>query len=303
MPDSQSPAGMALSRLLGCHPDSLPTLPVTAQEVIRITSDPDGDVNQIVAAIRRDPPIAAKLLTLSNSAAFRTGQEITTLERAVAMLGFLEVRNLVLGVSLLTNLGGMGSLKRRIARARLWQHSLVAAVLAERLARDCLDMAPGYYIFGLLHDLGKVALDAFRPDDMGKILAALDAGGLTWSQAESQVVRFDHAFLGGQLMAFWELPQALVAGVSRHHDPWAETEHQEAAGLVFLADLMAHRLGHHCHQREPSPMNAGELGQAEQEFLAARGWDLEQMVERLGGDNTLAKLAREAADMGPEHTG
>jgi putative nucleotidyltransferase with HDIG domain len=291
-PDN-SPSALALSRLLGCRPDALPTLPAAAQEVARLAADPETDVGRVVELIRRDPPLAAKVLRLSNSPMFRTRAQITTLERAVLVLGLEEIRNLTLGLAVLSSFGA-GTLKRRLLRQRLWEHSLVVATLAERLAKEALGLGPGFYSFGLLHDLGKVALEAYRAQDVTKVLKSIERDRLAWVEAENQELHFDHAFLGGQLLAFWEFPAELVGAVAGHHEPWAAGDHHQAAGLVFLADAVSRRLGYQCHQAEQRAQADPAASERAAEFLAARGWELEGVMQALG-ENALAETAADAA--------
>jgi putative nucleotidyltransferase with HDIG domain len=288
-----NPAALALSRLLGCRPDDLPTLPAAAQEVARLAADPEADVARVVEVIRRDPPLAAKVLRLSNSPMFRTRAQITSLDRAVLVLGLEEIRNLTLGLAVLSSFGA-GSLKRRLLRQRLWEHSLVVATLAERLAKEALGLGPGFYSFGLLHDLGKVALEAFRSQDVGAVLKTIEGQRLVWVEAENQTLHFDHAFLGGQLLSYWEFPAELVSAVAAHHQPWTAGEHSQAAGLVFLADAVSRRLGYHCHQAEGKAESDPARGPEAARFLADRGWELEELMQTVG-ENALAETAADAA--------
>ncbi len=280
-PDSKS-AALALSRILGCQPDSLPTLPSAAQEVARLTAGSDSQVSELVQVLQRDPPLTARVLQLANSPLFRTMQPVATLDRAVMVLGFETLRNLTLGLAILSSMGSSGAIKRRILRNRLWKHSLIVGVFTEVLARDFLNMGRGYYTLGLLHDLGKVALDAFRSAEVDKVLAIIERQRLPWSLAEAEVLRFDHGFVGEQLLLFWGLPEAMAKAVAFHHEPWRTEEHQEEAGAVFLADLLAKRMGHYCY--DPEAKAEVDLAQAPEAlaFMKARGWNIDEIEETYG---------------------
>jgi HD-like signal output (HDOD) protein len=274
-PDNKS-AALALSRLLGCQPDSLPTLPSAAQEVARLTAGSESQVNELVRVLKKDPPLTAKVLQLANSPLFRTLQPVSSLDRAIMVLGFETLRNLTLGLSILSSMGSAG-MKRRILRNRLWKHSLIVGVFTEVLARDFINLGRGYYTLGLLHDLGKVAMDAFRSADVDKVLAVIDRQRLPWPLAEAEVLPFDHGFVGQQLLLFWELPEDMAKAVAFHHEPWRAGEHQELAGVVFLADILAKRLGNYCYDREAQA--EVDLSQTPEalEFMKARDWDLAEI--------------------------
>lgn len=293
--DSKS-AALALSRILGCQPDSLPTLPSAAQEVARLTAGSDSQVAELVQVLKRDPPLTARVLQLANSPLFRTLEPVTTLDRAVMVLGFETLRNLTMGIAILSSLGSPGAIKRRILRVGLWKHSLIVGVFTEVLARDFLKLGRGYYTLGLLHDLGKVALDAFRSSEMDKLLGVIERQGLPWSLAEAEVLHADHGFVGEQLLLFWDLPQEMAKAVAYHHEPWRAEEHQEEAGLVFLADILAKRLGHYCYDSEANA--EVDLAQTPEalEFMSARGWNLDE-IEKAYGEKALAETGQWAASL------
>ena len=294
-PDSKS-AALALSRILGCQPDSLPTLPSAAQEVARLSAGSDSQVAELVQVLKRDPPLTARVLQLANSPLFRTLEPVTTLDRAVMVLGFDTLRNLTMGIAILSSLGSPGAIKRRILRVGLWKHSLMVGVFTEVLARDFLKLGRGYYTLGLLHDLGKVALDAFRSSEVDKLLGVIERQGLPWSLAEAEVLHVDHGFVGEQLLLFWDLPQEMAKAVAHHHEPWRADEHQDQAGVVFLADILAKRLGYYCYEREAQA--EVDLAQAPEalEFMNARGWSLDE-IEKAYGEKALAETEQWAASL------
>jgi HD-like signal output (HDOD) protein len=292
--DSKS-AALALSRILGCQPDSLPTLPSAAQEVARLTAGSESQVNELVQVLKRDPPLTARVLQLANSPLFRTLQPVATLDRAIMVLGFETLRNLTLGLAVLSSMGSAG-IKRRILRNRLWKHSLIVGVLTEVLARDFLNMGRGHYTLGLLHDLGKVALDAFRSSDVDKVLSVIERQRLPWALAEAEVLKADHGFVGQQLLLFWDLPQDMAKAVAFHHEPWRADEHQDLAGVVFLADILAKRMGHYCYDREAQA--EVDLSQTPEalEFMKARDWNLAD-IEKEYGEKSLEETKQWASTL------
>lgn len=278
---ADKPAALALRRLLGCQPDQLPTLPVAAMEVMRLAKDPEAGLEPLVRVLRRDPPLAANLLKVANSPLYRTRHQITDLERAVLVLGFKEVGNLALGLSLLTGLGGAKALKRRLQRADIWRHSLAVATICEQLARKQGLAGEGFYTLGLLHDLGKVALDAFRPREYTQVLESLEHRRASFAALEGELLRCDHAFVGENLLAYWELPEFLVMGVGRHHLPWTAGPHEPLARLAMLADLVSYQLGLGCLRQAQGGAYADTLDETASAYVAAQGWDPAALAQEL----------------------
>ncbi len=284
--------GWLLSRILGCHPEDLPTLPTTAMELMEMTNQSDASAEDLVKIIRQDPSLAARLMRLANSPAFATGVEVTDLTRAVVVLGFSEIARLAMALTILTAAGGDRPLRRRMQRAKLWWHSQVVGIICDALARDVLDWGGGYYVFGLIHDIGKVALDSHRPEKFTEVLNTIERESVGWVEAENKVLMVDHAFVGLSLLAYWELPQQMVQAVGHHHDPWEAEEHQDIAGMLFLADHLAKTLGYFSFDAEKKIDLAAILDERTSEFLKSRGWALEALRSPEVRDNIEQRIAQ-----------
>lgn len=279
-PSSQKQSARVLTRVLGCQPDDLPSLPAAAWELNQLAENDDATVDQMERVIKKDPPLASRLLKVANSPSFRirAGGRIIDISRAVVVMGFEEVSSLALGLTVLSALGGDRPLKGRMQLIQLWRHSVTVGLLCEILARDSLGWGTGFYSFGLVHDIGKVAFNAFRQQQYEKVLAQVESTGVTPAQAENEALLVDHSFVGKALFEHWEMNSAMVAVAAHHHDPWEAGEHKDLAGLVFLADLLANILGY-CSCPVASGFNAASLltGNAGS-FLAEQGWDLPRFM-------------------------
>ena len=235
-------AGRLLSKVLGCNVEQLPTLPVVAAQIIQLASDENSSAEDLAGVIGRDPSLSAQLLKLANSPVFGFVGKVESLARAVALLGYDEIRDLALGVLIIQSAGGSG--RRSKYRTELWNHSVIVGFLSEVLAKEELNLGSGYYVYGLIHDLGKVLLDAFLPERFEEILELVDKERISFSEAETRTVGIDHARLGQALLIHWTLPDSVSTVIGCHHAPWEAKGYQDAAGAVFLADKLARELGY-----------------------------------------------------------
>lgn len=275
--DTKSSA-LTLSRILGCQPDDLPTLPTTAVELVETTNRRDADAEDLVKIINHDPSLAARLLRMANSPVYMVSEEVVDLRRAVVVLGFAEISRLAMALTVLTAAGGDRPLRRRMQRLKLWKHSQAVGFICDSLAREVLGWGPGYYIFGLVHDIGKVALDYHRPEKFTEVLNLIESKGIPWTMAENETLMLDHGFVGLSLMDFWELPRELVEAVGHHHDPWnAPEEHRERAALVFLADYMARLMGYYSFDGEKNVELASTIEPRMSEFLKTVPWAVDAL--------------------------
>lgn len=227
-----------LLRALGCAPGQLPTLPEVALRVAQMAADDRQSAVGLAREVGRDQSLAGKVLQAANSPAYGFRGAVEDLGRAVVILGFDQMRSLALGIAAFEAAHSGRPMRRRMWRSELWAHSRQVAVLCELLAKHELGLGPGFYIHGLLHDIGKVALDAHRSAQFEAVLDMGTQDGGEGLENERQVMGLDHAEVGRALLAHWNFPPGLVNAVGWHHQPWLAGDDRQAAGAVFLADLL-----------------------------------------------------------------
>ena len=209
----------------------LPSLPDLALRIAHAIDDPNTRNEDIARLMRADPALAARVLSVVNSAAFRAGQRIASLDQAVARLGRRRVRNLVVSC-LLKGLFETDSTVLRQRMQELWQHSSQVAALSMVLARVTPGLDPDRALLaGLVHDIGEVAiLSAARGfPAMAENAALLDA-----------VTAAMRAEVGVLVLRRWGLAADLMEVAARAED-WqrAGTMLPDNVDVVILAQLHA----------------------------------------------------------------
>ena len=79
--------------------DELPTMPVVATKILALISTPDFTAKELSRLIRTDVGITTKILKIANSAFYDCSREITTIDRAIIMLGANTLKSLVIASS------------------------------------------------------------------------------------------------------------------------------------------------------------------------------------------------------------
>jgi len=134
----------------------LPIFGRTAERIRELTDSDKAAVSQLAEAILRDPGITAKLLRIANSVIFNTsGIQVTTVSRAVVMLGFDMVRQIVLSVAFVDAFL-RGPVRERVQRemARAFHAAVQARWLAGR-RHDA--QTEEVFIAALLYRFGELA--------------------------------------------------------------------------------------------------------------------------------------------------
>ena len=221
------------------------TLPQIALRTLQLANDPKSTAADLANVIQSDPAFAARVLRTVNSSSSGLRRGVASLDHAIVLLGFREMRNLALTThvaSLFRRTTGHG----RYSRRYLWLHMVSVAVVARHIAKICRTVAPEEaYLAGLLHDVGIILLDQTLHRPFCQVLDALEEDH-PLADVENTILGFDHAALGQYALTAWGLPGAIADAAGYHHRPLAcPSENRAMAGTVALANSMCHRMGIH----------------------------------------------------------
>lgn len=234
--------------------EHLPTLPAVALRILELTAKPDTTARQIVSVIESDPSLTARILRIVHRADGGVRGDVNSIERAVVLLGFEAVRNAALAVGVFETFGpGEEPVGKTFSREAFWKHCVAVAAAAEAIAESIrkskghsAGVDPGdAFVAGLLHDIGKVALDAAIPKSFARIVDTVEKLRADIADVERTVVGLDHMIVGKRLAERWMLPAALRDAI------WLHNQHPEALpqgvrnatliNVVTLADQIARR--------------------------------------------------------------
>lgn len=231
--------------------DQLPTLPVIATRVLQATSDERSSAAEVIRLIESDQSLSAKVLRMVHAAAHGAPRDVDTVGKAVVLLGFNAVRHAVLSIKVFDTFVSGGSAESQFDRREFWKHSLAVGCAAQLLAsrwRPKLDDEVAF-VCGLLHDLGKVALDACLPKSYDRVISVARRRRVCILDVEQELLGVDHNVAGKRMAQRWKLPSSLVECIwLHHHTPEMlpeSVQHPELVQIVNLADTLAReqRLG------------------------------------------------------------
>ncbi|MCC6346670.1 MAG: HDOD domain-containing protein [Nitrospirales bacterium] len=218
----------------------LPTIPATAHQIMNLADDESASLGKLESIIQQDPAIAARIVSFSNSALFGHTSSCTTVVCAIQRIGVNNVRNIALGISLMT-LFDDGGQEHASGYQKLYHHSLVVGMLSKHIAEGSgLKRTEEYFLSGMLHDLGFLLLNRYFP---GMYRKATDesAGGECLLETEKAIIGSTHAEVGAWLADKWNLPEAIWEAILHHHTPSCAKMHAKLSAVVHLADYFALR--------------------------------------------------------------
>jgi HD-like signal output (HDOD) protein len=221
----------------------IPSLPIVASRMLHIIADDNSSLAQLKKVISMDQSFSSRLLKVANSPYYRASNTISDITDAITRIGFTTVQALVFAVSL-------KDLRRASNNTDilLWEHSLAVSVASGLIARDSGLMSSGEpFIFGLLHDIGKVVINLSLKNEFADVIRTVKELNISFVEAENKVLGFDHCDMGKYVADQWRLPSNLAFVIANHHeadilDSLVDLDLKKKTLIVKAADVLCSSL-------------------------------------------------------------
>lgn len=217
----------------------LPSLSTVVMELLATMNQDDVHVGTLAQTIAQDQALAAKTLRLANSSFYGMARQITTIQDAIAILGFRAVRSVATTAALIGTFAG--GPHTRFDFAPFWRHSIAAAVCARELAPYLHVNSEHAYTAGLMHDIGRLVLLTQFQSNYETAMAYRTENDCHLLEAERAVLGVDHAQVGHALTQHWNFPQAMQQALAEHHAP-SSLDVSALTLVLMAADAIAHAL-------------------------------------------------------------
>jgi HD-like signal output (HDOD) protein len=229
----------AFNKRLDIYIKNIPSLSTTVSKVLEICNNPQTSPADLNRVISLDPVLVGRVLKLVNSAYYGLDQQVTSLVRAIIMLGTNTVKNLALSSAVMGNFGSEEF--QGLNAEAYWRHSLCVGVAAKLLARKRgIDprLHEEYFTAGLLHDIGKIPLNAVLP--YLHAVKTADSRKAPLFHVEDEILGLNHNGVGSRVLRAWKIGGALEDAVIHHHNyAEYEGEHRDVLYSVVVANYFA----------------------------------------------------------------
>lgn len=211
----------------------LPCSPALLPRLVTVLEKEDSSIDDLEAVIRVDPALASSTLRLANSAFFGAGNPIENLSEALMRLGQKEVYRLA-ALSLASRWMNLKADGYSWEAGDFCRLALVTAVSAEYLAEQTGRVDPKTaYTAGLVQEIGKLAVAYSCADFFPAIRSLQHEKACTWLIAEKDVLGYNHAEVGAELLKRWKFSPSLVA-VGIHNPPHSDAPAEYLPLLVHV---------------------------------------------------------------------
>ena len=209
----------------------LPVIPKLLHELMQDFSSDNSRIEDIAKKIAMDQVISAKVLKMANSAAYRRGPEITSIEQAVIRLGFNALRSLVVASGLMTSFRTPSNFDKN----KFWVDNFQVATIAKALAADCRAIEPETaFTCALLHNIGELLIQSTLPEEASLINMAISRG-TSRIDAQREMLGYDYSQVGAELAKRWSLSDTFVRAIAQQLDPLSFEPISPEAVLIRLA--------------------------------------------------------------------
>lgn len=211
--------------------NDIPAMPNVMVKALNVIKDEASGLNDLADVMCYDQALTTQVLKLVNSAYYGFAQQITSINKALPLLGMEQAKNIIITFAMkpmLTSRGGK----------ELWEHLIRTAVGCEHLAKEFKLMDPSEaFVIGFLHDIGKIVLNVKNPIVYKKAVD-LVAKGANILDVENMFFGTNHCDVGFLLAKKWQLPIIVINGIKYHHKPQSSSM-ANFAYIVYIADKIA----------------------------------------------------------------
>jgi HD-like signal output (HDOD) protein len=222
----------------------LPVLPEVLFRVQALVNSDEGNAATLGRITEQDPSLTTKILKVANSSYFgQANQRISSLQLAIARIGFNEVRNIVTAISCIKQFSKRSNL---LDYKAFWRHSLAAAYLTKIIAdtaqiKYTAQDKQFFFLSGLLHDIGILVFDQFFRKEFEEIIDYALKKECSFLTAEEQVIgKESHQMVGSALLEVWKIDPVVISGVRFHHHGLDKVpeHHRTIAQVTFLTEYV-----------------------------------------------------------------
>lgn len=219
---------------------TLPTIYTALTSVLENANSTPADASNVIS---RDQSAAMKILKVANSSMYGFRGRIDSVTQAIFYIGFEEVRNLIIAISIL-DIFKKTSLNENFNPVDLWKHSIATGIISRQLgfyikARNL----ENFFIAGIIHDIGKLLFVRNLAEEYNKaIIHAIDKQ-ISIRDSEAELMGITHTVAGELIAEKWKLPSSIKNAIRHHHTGSSDGSPDILTACVHIANTAARMFG------------------------------------------------------------
>ena len=223
--------------------NEMPSLSVSVGKVMEVCNGTTVNPSDLNKVISLDPVLTGKLLKMINSAYYGLNTHVTSLIKAITMLGINTVKNLALSTAILSTLPKNKDI-HWLDMEGFWLHCLCVGVTSKLIAaKKGVDPKyhQEYFTAGLLHDIGKIPLNAVLAADYMHLVSTADREHKPLFIIENENLGINHCTAGEMIANAWKLDSPIHDVITWHHNPSGYSgENSSILLIIEIANYFSH---------------------------------------------------------------
>jgi HD-like signal output (HDOD) protein len=238
--DPQTTAKEAVRRV-----STLATLPEVTARIISVVEDPRSTAAELRQIVSHDPALVTRILKIVNSSFYGVSGQVSSIERAIVLLGLNAVKNTAVAASM-GQMFRAAKMCEKFTAKDLWAHCVAVAVTARELARQTNPaLAEEAFLGGMIHDVGILVSLQLWPEKLRTVCETAKDSTVPFHEIEAKQLGVDHQQLGRALAEQWNFPQPCQLAAGFHHDvSTLFDENRALVSIIYAADVICCRSKH-----------------------------------------------------------
>jgi diguanylate cyclase (GGDEF)-like protein len=195
---------------------NLPSLPAVAIRILEAVKNEDTSFKELSGIISTDPALVAKTLKIVNSSFYGRNQKIDTLEKAIGLLGFINLKNIALSYVITKEFRDQDGTEFDFNL--FWKRSVTASIAADMTGKLLNGKSDDAFVTGLLQDIGILIMFICNPDTYLRVLDEHLTTNLPIEDIEKNILGFDHQEIGSEVLKRWGFPENIYLPIKYHHE-------------------------------------------------------------------------------------
>lgn len=220
---------------------NLNVIPKVVFELMKILDNPNTTAHELNKIISKDQALVTKILSVANSPLYGLQRKVSTIDFAILVLGFKELKSIISVISISDAL--KNKTDKYLNQKEFMIHSYMVGSASKKIAKDMGFQNSGEaFIAGFLHDIGISIVHRYLHSNFAMIYDLMETQKLSFRDAEIEVNGMTHEEIGSFLLEKWNFPAEICDAVLNHHNPGKAQTSPSMAAIVSVADYMTQSL-------------------------------------------------------------
>ncbi|MBN8574868.1 MAG: HDOD domain-containing protein [Candidatus Kapabacteria bacterium] len=218
------------------------TLPTVYTQLMEVMANSRSSINDAAMVIASDQVAATKILKVANSPLFGLSTRVDSINKAIFLLGFNEVKNIIIATSIM-DMFDMKNSNAYFNPVDFWKYSIGVGITSRHLAKETgITNVDSFFLSGIVHAIGKLFLYQSFPQEFLLALEIAHDNRLNLRDAEREIFGTTHTVVGELLAERWKLPNTISNAIRYYPTGLVNQAPDILVSIVHLSTIVAKAL-------------------------------------------------------------